>query len=123
MITVFAVGLGGAMGAILRWWIGVFFSSMNFAGYLSTLSVNLIGSFIIGLVFIFFQNKFPGGELLQNGIMVGLLGGFTTYSAFSLEVVNMLTSGLLGRALIYALITLIGCITAAFFGATIGRAI
>ena len=96
---------------------------MNFSGYLGTLSVNLIGSFLIGLVFIFFQSKFPGGELLQNGIMVGLLGGFTTYSAFSLEVVNMLASGLLGRALMYVLITVICCITAAFVGATVGRAI
>ena len=123
MVTVLVVGIGGAIGAIMRWWTGILFNSVGLASYLSTLSVNFIGSFLIGLVFITLQNKYPSGELIHSGIMIGLLGGFTKYSAFSLEVVNMIASGLLGRALMYIFITLICCLAAAFVGTTVGRAL
>ena len=98
MEVVLVVGFGGAVGAILRWWVGVFMNHLSAPDFVGTLAVNLVGSFIIGLLLIWFHGRLPIGDVLRTGILVGLLGGITTYSAFSMETVNMMIAGLYGRA-------------------------
>ena len=82
MEGVLLVGLGGAVGAILRWWVGVLMSYLLVPAFWSTLMVNVVGSFLVGLLLMWFQEKLPISDVLRTGILVGLLGGVTTSSAF-----------------------------------------
>ena len=118
-----AVGLGGAVGAILRWWVGVFMSHLLAPAFLSTLVVNLIGSLIIWLLLTLFQGKLPISDVLRAGILVGLLGGFTTYSAFSMEAVNMMLAGSYGRASAYVAGTVAVCLMGTWAGVMLGRSV
>ena len=123
MEVALVVGLGGAVGAILRWWVGVFMSHLLAPVFLGTLVVNLVGSFMIGLLLIWFQGRLPISDVLRTGILVGLLGGFTTYSAFSMEAVNMMMAGLYGRASAYVVVTVVVCLMGTWAGVMLGRSV
>ena len=123
MEVVLVVGLGGAVGAILRWWVGVLMSHLLAPVFLGTLVVNLAGSFLVGVLLIWFQGKLPIDDVLRTGIVVGLLGGFTTYSAFSMEAVNMMMAGFYGRASAYVVVTVAVCLVGAWAGVMLGRSV
>ena len=123
MEVVLVVGFGGAVGAILRWWVGVFMNQLLAPAFVGTLVVNLVGSFMIGLLLIWFQGRLPISDVLRTGILVGLLGGFTTYSAFSMETVNMMMAGLYGRASAYVVVTVVVCLMGTWAGVMLGRSV
>ena len=123
MEVVLVVGLGGAVGAILRWWVGVLMSHLLAPVFLGTLVVNLAGSFLVGVLLIWFQGKLPINDVLRTGIVVGLLGGFTTYSAFSMETVNMMMAGLYGRASAYVVVMVVVCLMGTWAGVMLGRSV
>ena len=123
MEVVLVVGFGGAVGAILRWWVGVFMNHFLAPAFVGTLVVNLVGSFMIGLLLIWFQGRLPISDVLRTGILVGLLGGFTTYSAFSMETVNMMMAGLYGRASAYVVVTVVVCLMGTWAGVMLGRSV
>ena len=123
MEVMLVVGLGGAVGAILRWWVGVFMNHLLAPSFVGTLAVNLVGSFMIGLLLIWFQGRLPISDVLRTGILVGLLGGFTTYSAFSMEAVNMMMAGLYGRASAYVVVTVVVCLMGTWAGVMLGRSV
>ena len=123
MEVVLVVGFGGAVGAILRWWVGVFMNHLLAPAFVGTLVVNLVGSFMIGLLLIWFQGRLPISDVLRTGIVVGLLGGFTTYSAFSMEAVNMMMAGLYGRASAYVVVTVVVCLMGTWAGVMLGRSV
>lgn len=88
-----AVGLGAAMGAWLRWCLGMWLNNIHQHIPLGTLVANLVGGFIIGMAtsFFFFHNNLsPEWRLF---IITGFLGGLTTFSTFSAETVLMLQRG------------------------------
>ena len=121
MEVVLVVGLGGAAGAILRWQVGVFMSQLLAPAFWGTFMVNLVGSFLVGLLLIWFQEKLPISDVWRSGILVGLLGGFTTYSAFSMEAVNMMMAGFYGRAITYVTATVALCLMGTWVGVMLGR--
>ena len=123
MEVVLVVGFGGAVGAILRWWFGVFMNHLLAPVFVGTLVVNLVGSFMIGLLLIWFQGRLPISDVLRTGILVGLLGGFTTYSAFSMEAVNMMMAGFYGRASAYVVVTVAVCLMGTWAGVMLGRSV
>ena len=123
MEVVLVVGFGGAVGAILRWWVGVFMNHLLAPAFVGPLVVNLVGSFMIGLLLIWFQGRLPISDVLRTGILVGLLGGFTTYSAFSMEAVNMMMAGLYGRASAYVVVTVVVCLMGTWAGVMLGRSV
>ena len=86
------IGFGGFLGAISRFLIAGFVQKQFSVLFpIGTLSVNIIGSFIIGFAFMFFQNVIePQYKAL---VMTGFLGALTTFSTFSLENINMLQDG------------------------------
>ncbi|HQW83528.1 MAG TPA: fluoride efflux transporter CrcB [Ferruginibacter sp.] len=108
------IGLGGAVGSVLRYASSLMLSTKQFP--FATLFVNIIGSFIIGVVFaISIRN-----EVFSNNwklfLATGLCGGFTTFSAFSLENMGLIQSGKYGLALTYIMLSIILGISATFFG-------
>ncbi len=89
--TIAAIALGGALGALMRH--GVNISALTIMGQefpYGTLAVNIVGSFIMGIAVIAFANIVQPSETLRLFLMTGVLGAFTTFSTFSLDVVNLL---------------------------------
>jgi CrcB protein len=121
--VVIVVGVGGALGAILRWYVSLFTGYLMVPAFVGTLVVNLIGSFLIGLLFIWFQGKLPISDIFRTGILIGLLGGFTTYSAFSMEAVNMMMGGSYGRASAYVVVMVVACLMGTWAGVNLGRSV
>jgi CrcB protein len=122
------VALGGAIGAWLRYLTGLVWlrgigpvaaSAFPWA----TLSVNLIGSFAMGLLAGTLARHGSGSEEWRLLVGVGVLGGFTTFSAFSLELVNLAERGALGTAALYAAVSLAGGIAGLLAGLIIARTV
>ena len=119
-----AVGAGGAVGAMLRYWLGLRVTgAMGSAFPWSTLTVNLIGSFLVGVCMVLIAGKASGGELWRLGLMVGLLGGFTQFSAFSRVTLGVLKAEQWFLAMIYISSSILLCITAAAAGVGAARQI
>lgn len=88
-----AVGLGSAIGAWLRWGMGLWLNPVLPQLPLGTLAVNLVGGYFIGLAVVFFMQH-PGlSPEWRLFVITGLLGGLTTFSTFSAETVSMLVRG------------------------------
>lgn len=120
--TALQVALGGAIGSLLRWLAGVGLVrlfGMNFP--MGIWPVNVLGSFLIGMFVVYAAHR----DLthLSPLVMVGLLGGFTTFSAFSLETVTLLERGAIGQALIYITLSVGLSLVALFAGLMSARGI
>ena len=102
---IFLAGLGGMIGSILRFLVGITFRSSLFP--LSTLLVNLSGSFLIGLFMGWYTRNAIGGDG-KILLVTGICGGFTTLSALSWENWQLLQEGKYGLLIGYSLITVIG---------------
>src|SRR3954471_22196518 len=92
------VFVGGGLGACLRWWLSLLLNPISHHMPLGTLAVNLAGGYLIGVAAAFFALK--GGLPAEAKLfaITGILGGFTTFSAFSNEVVSMIAEGRPGWA-------------------------
>ena len=111
------VALGGAIGAVLRFGIGNIIESSEFP--LSTILVNVSGSFILGMLAVMAINNGYSEELMLF-FGTGLLGAFTTMSTFSLETLTLVKNDNYTLALVYASISFILCILFAFVGWELG---
>jgi CrcB protein len=108
------VGLGGAIGSILRYAASLVINSKYFP--YTTLVVNITGSFIIGIVFAMSIRQAGISNNWQLFLATGICGGFTTFSAFSLENMGMLQSGRFGMAITYIVLSIVLGIVATFVG-------
>lgn len=120
------VALGGAIGALLRYqsgrlmthWLG---AAVVTAFPWATLVVNVVGSLFMGALAGFLARHGSGGEQWRLFIGVGVLGGFTTFSSFSLEMMLLIERGQAFEALTYALVSLLAGLTALYLGLIIMR--
>jgi CrcB protein len=85
-----AVGIGAALGAWLRWWLGVAMNFMLPALPLGTLAANLIGGYLVGVAIEMFTQQAVLDLQLRLFVITGFLGGLTTFSTFSAEAVELL---------------------------------
>ncbi|ATP41136.1 fluoride efflux transporter CrcB [Solibacillus sp. R5-41] len=108
-----AVGIGGAFGALLRFSLSEWMLVSNGFPYI-TLSINLVGSFL--LAYLLLRQTILKSPLLKLGVTTGFLGGFTTFSTFSLEALTFLQQQMYGSALIYVGCSSIGCVLASYYG-------
>ena len=117
MITLLAVAVGGALGASMRFGVNqLVVQVFNMPVFLATLFVNVIGCFLMGKAFNYFNNQIEIGETLRLFVTVGLLGALTTWSAFSMETVLMIQNDELATAILYTVITTFFCFLAFFIG-------
>lgn len=125
-----AVALGGAIGSVLRFLAGGWVAGRMLAGNpqtafpVATLLVNVAGSFLIGIVFAWLDQVVRDPALrdgLRAFLVVGVLGGFTTFSTFSLETIHLIETGLWDRALLNIIASVVLCIAAAFVGLALVR--
>jgi len=108
-----AIALGGALGAMARHGVStlIFDASSQKFPY-ATLSVNVLGSFIMGVLFVVIIEKGLLPSEMRTVLMVGFLGAFTTFSTFSLDALGLWQNGHLFLALVYALGTVFLCLAA-----------
>ena len=115
--TLLAIGSGGFIGSILRAYLnGVVNRHLPHALPFGTLSVNLIGSFIIGFLFALFMHTSAFSPTMKSFLTTGILGGLTTYSTFALETFWLFNQGSLFLALSNALLNVVGTVLAAGSG-------
>ncbi len=115
--TLLAIGSGGFIGSVLRAYLnGVVNRHLPHALPFGTLSVNLIGSFIIGLLFALFMHTSAFSPTMKSFLTTGFLGGLTTYSTFALETFWLFNQGSLFLALSNALLNVVGTVLAAGSG-------
>lgn len=120
--TTLYVALGGAIGAALRFLTGVFVIRVWGEGFpVAIISVNVIGSFLMGLFVVWSFHK--GMTHWNPFIMTGVLGGFTTFSAFSLEAFTLFEKGQAGAALTYVAISVLLSIAALAAGVFLARGV
>lgn len=112
--NLFIVGLGGGIGSIIRYAASLLINSKLFP--YATLAVNITGSFIIGLVFALTIKEAGFSNNWKLFLATGICGGFTTFSAFSLENVELLQNGKIGIVLTYIILSVVLGIAAAFLG-------
>ena len=117
------VALGGAIGASLRYLIGIWTLANLGPGLpFATWAVNIFGSFAMGLLIAWLMRLDDGGIELRLLLGVGVLGGFTTFSAFSLEVFTMINRNEIGLAAAYAVSSVAGSVLALMAGVWLARA-
>ena len=129
------VMLGSALGGLLRYWLGAGVAALTGPSFpWGTLLINVVGSFVIGLFAAALGERGLFGDALgHNGqfldfvdlrafVMVGLCGGFTTFSSFSLQSLELLQAGRTGAALGYMTGSVLACLLAAWAGWVLGRA-
>ncbi len=112
MQTVLAVAAGGALGALSRYWLAAILNNKADKLPIGTLTCNVVGSLLMGVLFVLIMEKAKLSPELRPLLMVGFLGAFTTFSSFSLETVTLLQEGHIMSALIYVLLSVSMCIAA-----------
>ena len=111
-----AVGTGAALGAWLRWWLGVWFNAAAPSLPLGTLIANVIGGYLIGIAVQYFSTKSGLPPEARLFIVTGFLGGLTTFSTFSAEAVGLLSRGEYGWAVAHIGSHLAGSLIATLLG-------
>lgn len=115
---VLQVALGGALGAVARY--GVSILARRWPGFpVATIAVNIAGSFLMGVIVVVLAHK--SGQRFAPFLMTGLLGGFTTFSAFSLDAITLWERGHAGQAAFYVLGSVVLSLAAIFAGMSAAR--
>ena len=122
MINIVYIATGGALGAVMRYLVSTGIHSVLGRGFpYGTLTVNVLGSFLMGFLFIYLIERSSLGPEWRALILIGFLGAFTTFSTFSIETLNLIESGAMARAMANILVSVITCILATWLGVILGR--
>jgi CrcB protein len=115
LLPIIAICMGASVGALARWGLALWFGTGGLMPW-GTLAANLIGGYLIGVAIAAFQLLPDLDPVWRLALVTGFLGGLTTFSSFSAEVVTMLLEGRLGVALLTASAHLGGSLVATWLG-------
>lgn len=119
VITIF---IGGGLGAVARYGLGGAVHRLAGSRFpYGTLTVNILGCLLIGFVMSFSANRLSVTPTIRLFLTIGLLGGFTTFSSFSYETIELLRDGQNLYALINVFSTVLVCLAATWLGSIIGK--
>ena len=117
MSEILAIAFGGALGAVARYLLGqgvnLWFGTDFPYGILL---INIIGSLLMGILFVILVEKSMFPVILRSTLLVGFLGAFTTFSTFSLQTLSLIETGRLGAAATYVVASVILCLIAVSIG-------
>jgi len=116
------VGLGGFVGTVIRYLLSDFIARRYGEQFpLGTLAVNAIGCFLAGLLFYFLFDRFPTSPTSQSIIFIGVLGGFTTFSAYGMQTFALLRDGEMSLALLNIIVSNVLCLLLVWFGYSLAK--
>ncbi len=116
------VALAGGLGALGRFSLSRFFIANGWQALpYATFAVNIIGSFLIGYFAYALQQRWGLSDDVKAIVMSGFLGGFTTFSAFSLEVIMLFEQGFVVKAALYVVMTVLSCLLLCALGVFIAK--
>ena len=122
MYQVIAIAGGGAIGALLRFWLSTGVYQWLGRGFpWGTLVVNVLGSFLMGLLFVLFMERGLVSTEVRAAVLVGFLGSLTTFSTFSMETLTLIEQASYLKALLNAMASLLVCLLACWAGLIFGR--
>ncbi len=117
MSIYFAIALGGSLGAISRYWVSTTTYSWLGSNFpYGTLMVNVTGSLVVGFLTVVLVQRFDVSDEVRLGLIVGFLGSFTTFSAFSIDTIHWIENGAVIKSLAYILVSVIACVLGAWAG-------
>jgi len=124
MSNLLAIAIGGSLGAIMRYLTSTSVHSLFGTDFpYGTLTVNVVGSLLMGFVSILLLERFMLAEFWRPIIIIGFLGAFTTFSTFSMETFNLIEAGEMAKAFINIFINVLFCLGATWIGVIAGRQI
>ena len=122
-MTLASIAVGGALGSVLRYLIQVQCAHWWDSKFpWGTLLVNVTGSLLIGVLSIVLLERWAVADEIRLALTVGLLGGFTTFSAFSVETLHLLEQGSVLGAAVNVALSVVLCLGACYLGMTLARA-
>jgi len=117
-----AIAAGGAVGALFRFWVSTgVYSLLGRSFPFGTLAVNVLGSLAMGFLYVLLLDRMSVTPELRAGLLVGLLGAFTTFSTFSIETLNLIEQADFFKAGLNMLLSVSACVLACWFGLMLGR--
>lgn len=124
MMQMVAVAAGGAIGSVLRFWVSNGMYAVLGRGFpIGTLTVNVVGCLAMGLLYVLLLERMAVGPEWRAALLIGVLGGFTTFSSFSIETFNLIEGGELFKALLNVILSVLSCIVATWLGVALARQI
>ena len=124
MLKYVMVGVGGALGSILRFWLGSYIGNrMGTRFPYETFVINVTGSFLMGFVFALLTAKTDWSPNWRYLVPIGFIGGYTTFSSFEYETLRTIQDGQIGLGILYVGLSLMLGLFAVWGGVMAGRAI
>jgi CrcB protein len=124
VLDIIWVGIGGGLGSLLRWWVGLLFDRAFGSKYkIGTVFINVSGAFVIAYISaalaLGWEQRY--GDLITSLLLTGVLGGYTTFSTMQLDAVKMSNAGNHVRAIVYLLVSVGAGLLAAAAGVALAR--
>lgn len=123
MNNLILIFIGAGLGGVLRFWVSnATYLLLNRNFPYGTLLVNVSGSFLMGILFVIILERFNGlGPQLRALLLIGFLGGYTTFSSFSIETINLFEAGEMVNAIVNIVLSTSLCLAATWAGIILGR--
>jgi len=122
LTQILAIAVGGAIGAVMRYWVSTGVYDLLGRGFpYGTLVVNVVGSLLMGFLYVLLLERMALSPELRAALLIGVLGAFTTFSTFSIETLNLIEQADFVKAGLNVLISVVACVGAAWIGLIIGR--
>ena len=122
MSQVIAIAVGGAFGSVLRYGLSTWVHTLVGRSFpFGTLAVNVLGCLAMGILFVLLVERMGESAVWRAGLLIGVLGGFTTFSTFSIETFNLVEQGAMVKAAVNMAASLILCVGATWLGVILAR--
>ena len=122
MSQVIAIAVGGAFGSVLRYGLSTWVHTLVGRSFpFGTLAVNVLGCLAMGILFVLLVERMGESAVWRAGLLIGVLGGFTTFSTFSIETFNLIEQGAMAKAAGNMAASLILCVGATWLGVILAR--